>query len=125
MGSVSGDTPSAPIGLSGFGEAWYRIEIREDSSLWPVYLSAWVELQSDSASDYDLIVRCASCGATPLPGSYNGTGQLDTVKVRWNDDLGQDDDGYIFIEVRWWSGCGGYELVVYGNAAVGSSNCNP
>jgi hypothetical protein len=52
------------------------------------------------------------------------SGDLDRVEVRWEDDFAQDDDGYILIHVILWSGCPGYELGVYGNMSVATTNCD-
>ncbi|MDO8629981.1 MAG: hypothetical protein Q7R41_05760, partial [Phycisphaerales bacterium] len=125
LGSISGDTGSDFTGFSNIGfEAWYRVQIREDSTS-SIFMSAWVELQSGPNNDYDLYVYCASCGGTLAGSSINGTGLLDRVKIRWDDDFGFDDDGYILIQVRWASGsCGGYDLAVYGDYYVETSNCD-
>jgi hypothetical protein len=123
LGSVSGDTGADETGMSSYGEDWYLVEITEDSSL-RIYLSAWVALQPDDESDYDLYVYCEGCGGSPAGDSTNGTGELDSVDVRWDDDWGEDDDGYIVIKVSWYSGCGGYELGVYGNVDVDANTCD-
>ncbi len=128
LGSVSGDMISDPVGLSGIGEAWYRVQIREDSSSWPVYLSASIYLDSGPNSDYALCVYCGSCAGSLIGCSAAGTGGTGLVDVRWDDNLGQDDDGYVFIQIIWFDdggGCDGYELEVIGFFnEVDVSNCD-
>lgn len=129
LGSVSGDTGANSLATSNGTEHWYRVQITEDNND-PIYLSAWVDLQSGPSNDYDLYIYCFSCAGGFAGASQNGTGLLDRVEIRWDDDYfpnSEDDTAYILIEVRWHSGaCGGYDLDVYGNQVVGPpQDCNP
>ncbi|HKQ46712.1 MAG TPA: hypothetical protein VJZ71_01435 [Phycisphaerae bacterium] len=126
LGSLSGDTGAQSTGVSSPGtESWYRVQIREDSDT-PVYISAWVDLQSGPNNNYDLYIYCISCGGSFAGSSTNGTGVLDRVEIAWADDWGHEDTGNILIEVRWQNGaCGGYDLDVYGNQVASVTTCNP
>lgn len=128
LGSVSGDTGAGILNQAGVGEAWYHVLVTENNSS-NVYLSVWVDLQSNPGSNYDLFVRCAACASSIVGSSNMATGQLDRVMVRWDDDFifpnNEDDSGFIIIEVRWVSGgCDGWTLTVRGNQIVTTVNCN-
>ncbi len=127
LGTISGDTGAGVLNQSGAGEAWYRVAITENSNQ-PLYLSATVVLQSHPTSDYDLYVYCVNCNGNLAGSSSAGIGQADVVHIRWNDDTpigGEDDSGFIIIEVRWQTGgCDGYELTVTGNTVVATTNCD-
>ena len=123
LGSLSGDTGSGGLSVTGVGERWYRARITENNNA-NVYLSATVSLSSPAGADYDLVVYCVGCGGTTA-GSSTTTG-TDTVNVRREDrPFGNDDSYDILIEIRYFSGNSPaqWSLTVAGNVAVTTATC--
>jgi len=128
QGSVSGDTPSTALSITGNGEQWFSVRIREDNSsiLTYPYLSALISLTSASGTDYDLFVYCNTCSGNLAGSSQLGNGAVDKVSVRKNDMLFIDDTYDILIEIRFISGtsAANWTLGVQGNVTVAAATCN-
>lgn len=114
LGFVNGDSASTPISRTGSGEAHFTIAVRETVSGGGGDLRAVVTLTSATGTNYDLDVRCSSCGATAV--SSNSATGVDTVTVERNDAMGLSTYDLI-ISVRWtaMTACGDWTLTVAGN----------
>ena len=126
MGSISGDTGSGVLTRSDHGEKWFYYLLTEnDSGLVSKYLSAKVTLQPPAGADYDLYVYCASCGGSLAGSSSLGGTATEQVNIRWDDTLGTTNDGWVYIEVRYFSGnsAANWNLQVTGNTVVQSNTC--
>ena len=126
-GTMSGDVGSAFLTDSYTGEGWTRVQLREDDSgAGAVYLSATVTLTVPAGIDYDLYLYCAACGTTAVASSTNGTGQTEVVRVRWDDDSGQIDDGNFLVEVRYFNGSSPtpWSMRIDANTVVNAANCD-
>lgn len=125
LGNIAGDAASTGIARSGIGEAFFRVNIRENSSSARA-LNARVTLSVPPDTDYDLIVRCASCTGSVVQTSKNGMGAAEIVNVTRADNF-NDNSFWIVIEVRHYAGtgCGAWQLTINGNtpAAQGALSC--
>jgi hypothetical protein len=128
LGGVSGDTGAGILNDSWQDEEWDRFTMSEDDSdlFSSVYLSATINLTSAPGTDFDLYVYCNNCTGGLAGSSTLGSGQVDTVRVRTNDDSFSWDDMDVVIEVRHWSSsvCAPWTLQVIGNTAVSTETCN-
>ena len=72
-----------------------------------------------AGTDYDLIVRCASCASTTAQTSKKGIGVTEVVNVTRTDTFA-DNSFWIVIEVRYYTGtgCGPWQLTINGNTAI-------
>jgi hypothetical protein len=124
LASIRGDVGSDETGDSNEGERWYRVQLTEEALELSVYLSARIVLRPDDGTDYDLLVYCYQCGGELAGAGLSHGDAQEVVDVRWDDLPGFTDDGYVLIEVRWNSGCGGFDLDVYGNGFVETATCD-
>lgn len=124
-GTISGDVGTGFLTDSYTGEGWTRVQLREDND-GDVYLSATVTLTVPAGIDYDLYLYCASCGTTAVASSQNGTGQTEVVRVRWDDDFGQLDDGNFYVQVRYFNGSSPtpWSMRIDANTVVNAANCD-
>jgi hypothetical protein len=131
LGTISGDTTSGtgPLTATNYGENWYYFQLREDDSgLGFPYISARIFLDVPAGVDYDLYVHGGgSCSSCVISSSSGLQGVDETVYVSWDDSWGSDDDRYVYVEVRWYSGstldCGGWTLTINGNWADSTRDC--
>jgi hypothetical protein len=124
LGLLSGDTGAGTVTDSWIDEEWDVLRLTEDNSVNNIYLSATVELQSPPGNDWDLCVYCANCGSPNVQCSEAGAGLLDTVTVR-KDDTVADDDFNLLIQVYYFSAttCEPWNLTVHGNTNVLTATC--
>ena len=124
-GTISGDVGSAFLTDSHTGAGWTRVQLVEDNSA-DVYLSATVTLTVPAGVDYDLYLYCGSCGTGVVASSTLGTGQTEIVRVRWDDDFGQVDDGNFYVEVRYFNGSSPvpWSMRIDGNTVVNTAICD-
>jgi hypothetical protein len=126
-GTIPGDVGTPFLTDSYTGEGWTRVQLVEDNvGVGAVYLSATITLTVPAGIDYDLYLYCAACGTTAVASSINGTGQTEVVRVRWNDDDFEDDDGTFYLEVRYFSGSSPtpWSMRIDGNTVVSTANCD-
>lgn len=118
LGSMAGDAAGAGITRSGTGEAFFKVYVQESSSAYPRPLNARIVLQVPANTDYDLIVRCASCASTVAQTLRQGMGAAETVHVTRTDTFA-DNSFWIIIEVRYYAGssCAPWQLTINGNTA--------
>jgi hypothetical protein len=120
LGTVSGDLNEEILAISGGGEAWRTLRIREDQSSGALlYLSASITLVSGANSDYDLKVYCDACGGALAGESDNSAGASDFVDVRLEDTLA-DDSFTVVIQVIFYEAhqCTDWQLQVQSNTSV-------
>ncbi len=119
LGTISGDAATPAITRTGTGEAFFKLNVQETSSAYPRPLNARVLLQMPANTDYDLIVRCASCASTVTQMSKQGMGTAEVVNVTRADTFA-DNTFTIVIEVRYYAGtgCGPWQLTINGNATA-------
>jgi hypothetical protein len=127
LGSISGDTGSSSLTRSDHGEKWFYFSLTEDDSslLERKYLAATITLTPSPDTDYDLYVYCASCGGS-LAGSSTKVGSsVEQVYVRWDDTFGTQNDGTVFVAIRYYSGssAANWNLHVLGNTTVSVNTC--
>jgi hypothetical protein len=123
LGEVDGDVGSQTLSTTGFGDAYFTVQINEVSfSSTPVL--ARIRLVSPPGTNFDLFVRCANCTG-PLESAETLTG-IDSVGIGRNDTDGSGDGFDIVIEVRWISAtaCGDWMLDVAGNVPTTNRACN-
>lgn len=125
LGNLAGDAGSPVIQRAGTGEAFFKVYVQESSSTQRA-LNARVVLQMPTGTDYDLIVRCASCTGPAVQASKQGPGGTEIVNVTRADTF-TDNSFWLLIEVRYRSGtgCGQWQLNISGNtaAAQGAMSC--
>lgn len=119
LGSISGDAGTPGITRTGTGEAFFKVYIQETSSVHPRPLNARIVLQVPANTDYDLIVRCASCTSTVAQMSKQGVAKAEAVNVTRADTFA-DNSFWIVIEIRHYAGtgCGAWQLTINGNSAA-------
>ena len=125
-GSVSGDDLVQNLTLTGAGETWRTLTIREDrTSGSALYLSAQITLTSGPGTDYDLYVYCDRCGGVEAGFSDYEDG-VDVVDVRLNDDVAASDTFTVVIEVAYFDAnqCSNWTLQVESNTLVDRATCN-
>jgi hypothetical protein len=117
LGTVSGDAATPGISRSGTGEAFFKVYVQETSSAHPRPLNARVVLQVPDKTDYDLVVRCASCASTVTQMSKAGVAKAEVIHVTRADTFA-DNSYWIVIEVRHYAGtgCGNWLLTINGNS---------
>lgn len=124
-GSVSGDTGGGgdTITITGRGERWYRIQVREDSNNIEGP-KVKIPLNSPTGTDYDLLAYCSGCSGSS-DTSYN-PGPVDTVGFEWGDSWGSTDDEHIYFKVQAFSVdvCDNWTVTVAGDTTTSSpSGC--
>lgn len=121
LGTVAGDASGVTITRSGTGEAHFYVRVRETSSSSRV-LTARIQLSSPAGVDYDLVLRCASCGGTAVPFTKGGAGATEAAAVT-RSDTWADNSFNLLIEVRHYAGssCEPWTLTIGGNTAPASS----
>lgn len=126
-GSVSGDNVPQTLTLTGSGETWRTLTIREDQLTGSaLYLSAKITLTSAPGTDYDLVVYCERCGGAEAGYSGEEAGFPDVVDVRADDAAG-DDTFTVLIEVLYFeaSVCANWTLKVESDNLVDTpATCN-
>lgn len=118
LGEIDGDiSPSQQIVRSGYGEAFFRVRIDEESGS-SIYVSATVVLESPPGFDYDLRVYRGSCGANVSTSS--SASSIDFVETCAPDGWGREDGYELWIEVTFYSGrgCAPWTLTIAGNTLV-------
>jgi hypothetical protein len=91
-GGISGDVNNANVIRSGYGEARFRVRVSENSD-WIRELTVGFLLTSPDGVNFDICVRCDSCGSTNFTCS-SSTGRTDAVYVS-NTDYGFGGDGQL------------------------------
>jgi hypothetical protein len=127
IGSVDGDLGEEKLIVTGGGEAWKRLTIREAQATGsPLYLSASISLRSGAGTDYDLSVYCEGCGGKLAGESSELGSELDFVDVRVEDSSG-DDSFTVAIEVLFYDAdqCADWQLLIEGNTLVESAATCP
>ena len=133
IGTVNGDTGSATIRRTGYGESRYRVRVNEgNSNPFGCYdLGLTIRLFPPEGADYDLTAWCDGCSGSGASSSNGGT-ETDSVILRWdescigfvpaNSDSGRD----INILVRYFNAntCAPFTLEVTGNQFSGSNTCS-
>ena len=133
IGTVNGDTGSATIRRTGYGESRYRVRVNEgNSNPFGCYdLGLTIRLFPPEGADYDLTAWCDGCSGSGASSSNGGT-TTDSVILRWdescilgfpaNSDSGRD----INILVRYFNAntCAPFTLEVTGNQFSGSNTCS-
>jgi hypothetical protein len=95
LGNICGDQSGSTLSVSGCGNGWFKIRIRECNGLLSLDLAAKISLQSPAGADYDLYVYR---DGIPTRGSTSGPG-LEEVSTSQTDTTG--DNSYdLIIEVR-------------------------
>jgi len=126
LGSIAGDAATAGITRTGTGEAFFKVYVQESSSAYPRPLNARIVLQVPANTDYDLIVRCASCASTVAQTLRQGMGAAETINVTRADTFA-DNSFWIIIEIRYYAGtsCAPWQLTINGNTAAtqGALSC--
>jgi hypothetical protein len=127
LGSVSGDTGSQVVMMSGFQAAWFKVRVTEDDNGIPgIKLSVTAQLTSPASANYDVFtyvntgtdtVECTTPSGTPT-----NNGNVDSSRELWGEGSipnGVNDGRTVSIEVRPISGtCSAsapWQLVVTGN----------
>jgi hypothetical protein len=126
LGQIPGDAAGNAITRTGTGEAFFKTYVRENSSVYPRPLNVRIALQSPPNADYDMIVRCASCAATPVFVGSSGIAGTEIINITRADTM-TDNSFWLVIEVRYraGTGCGSWTLTIIGNtaAAQGALSC--
>lgn len=95
LGSICGDQSGTNFTVSGCGNGWFKIRIRECNGLGHIDLAANISLQSPAGTRYDLYVYR---DGSPFQGGTIGPG-LQEVRTSQSDTAG--DNSYdLIIEVR-------------------------
>ena len=128
LGTISGDMGSGSLFAQGNGEAWYRVNLTENSS--GVYnITAAIVLYSPPGADFDLYVRCEGCSGGTNGWSFEHSleGHTDETFTRRND-TDRIDTFPVLIEIRNYaqSYCGTWQLIIQGNTGGVYETCrNP
>jgi hypothetical protein len=120
-GTVSGDVNRDHVFKSGYGEARYRVRVREDSD-WIRALTVGFILTSPNGVNFDICVRCNTCGNSNFKCS-SSTGRTDAVYVSNTDyGFGGDDSFDAWVEIFYTSGdrssCGNWSLLIDSDAFI-------
>lgn len=105
LGSFPGDEGSASVIRTGNGEAFFRVQAREENPFSCKDTSVRFELFVPPGQNYDLIVRCESCSG-PLVTSTNGPGGTERIFVFKEESCafgvgdGSDQTFSAIVEVR-------------------------
>jgi len=123
LGFVDGDTGADQLTRRLYGEAFFRLDVREDeSSLLATPLSVQIDLFGSFGADYDLRAGCDNCENLVQFSENSGTNEQ--VILRWNEETnilglpsGSDSGRFILIEVVYVSAevCSNWTLRVTGN----------
>jgi hypothetical protein len=127
LGTVSGDTDSTTLTVTGYRSAWFRVRVTENyNDIFGYKLRVSAKLTSPAAVDFDVfvyvnagsdVIECSTTVGTP---TTNGT--MNETRTQWGEGSapnGVDDDRDVSIEVRPISGtCAPnqmWQLAVEGN----------
>jgi hypothetical protein len=126
MGSIAGDVFAESAEVTGTDEAFVQVAVMEVSS-GKIPVTATITLDNPPGTNFDLFVRCTSCGAAVFGQSTNAAGTTEVVQFRNEDDDFVTDSTLLFIEVRFVSAttCGAFwHLKVDGATPVTTPTCN-
>jgi hypothetical protein len=121
LGSLAGDAAGS-MTRSGFGEAWFSVQLAETVGGFPHDLSAQIELDSPASVNFDLTVLCLSCGGSSIVSSQPA-GTPDVLYVHQTDGLLSNDSVALLIHVQYVSNslltaCGSWTLTLTGDTGV-------
>jgi hypothetical protein len=122
LGRVAGDTGAGAllrqVELCGGERRFYRFELAEDDN-GIVALTVRVDLAVQPAADADLTVSCGTSASSLFATSSAGTGVDESLFVRTDDDWGEEDTAFLYVEVRNFlpGTATTADLAIYGNVA--------
>ena len=129
LGAIAGDLGSGSLTASGTGEAWFRVNLVEQSGGGDYPLSAAVALYSPPGTDFDLYVRCLGCSGGTSGWSFNrGMEGHSDISFILRNDTDRIDTFPVIIEVRNYAAtyCGTWQLFIQGNTGGPYESCrNP
>jgi len=130
LGTVRGDEGSDTVSWVGHDERWFRVYVTEDAAGCDS-LSAEIELDVPSGTNYDLYAYCSGCSGISDSSTAGGSSN-ETVRLYWDDECvlgiptGTDQSRDIYIRVAHVSAnvCSDYTLTVSGNTGSGGQTCD-
>lgn len=112
IGAVTGEVNQCTSGptVSGCGNAWFRVTLREANGMATIDLEINIALDSSAGANYDLYLM-DGCAGQPLRFSAQGPGIRDSVWYYVTDVDGVNSSRDFWIEVRraigsptgWWT----------------------
>ncbi len=117
VGSFCGDCNSCKSisDIHARAEALYKVKVSDTGNFNKLKIK--VVLTSPVGTNYDLYLYDSGGNNA---GKSTSTGSIDSVTIRWNDKVGNDDSRTYYIEVRYKSGqgCGKWTL------SINNDRCN-
>jgi hypothetical protein len=127
LGDVDGDDGGAGVARTGFGGAWFRVNMLEND-LGDDNPAGVVSLTNPAGARFEVCAYCATCGAARFKCVTPAAGGSATIRLGRADDTPGAEDVLLFIEVAFVDAaagsCGNWSLDVRGADASDDCTCD-